>query len=181
VKGNTVVRNGLASGEGAGVGIFAADAGSQNYGNVVVDNYLAQNGLPGVTLHSHSPGQNVIGHLIANNTIYANGPDEESGTSEKAGIANHGGPGAGPIIGIRIVGNKISGEGIDVVFNAPGGIWRASEQLLRRRRRLRTSAWVRSDATLNWWKCSHGPAAWLRLDRRCERASRAMARAARRN
>ena len=156
VKGNTVVRNGLASGEGAGVGIFAPTPGSQNYGNVVVDNYLAQNGLPGVTLHSHSPGQNVNGHLIANNTIYANGPDEESGTSEKAGIAITADPGAGPIIGIRIVGNKISGEGIDVVFNAPG-------ELAAHQNNFFDDVGVANlgvgavDATLNWWKCSHGP------------------------
>jgi len=156
VKGNTVVRNGLASGEGAGVGIFAPTPGSQNYGNVIVDNYLADNGLPGVTLHSHSPGQNVNDHLIAHNTIYGNGPDAESGTMEKAGIALTADPGAGPLTGIRIVGNKIFGEGVDVVFNAPG-------ELAAHQNNLFDEIGVANlgsgsvDATLNWWKCSRGP------------------------
>lgn len=153
VKGNLVVRNGLASGEGAGVGIFAPTPGSQNYGNVVVDNTLANNGLPGVTLHSHSPGQNVNDHLIANNEIFGNGPDAESGTLEKAGIAITADPGAGPITGIKIVGNKIFGEGVDVVFNAPG-------ELVAHQNSFYDEIGVANlgagtvDATLNWWKCS---------------------------
>jgi len=156
VKGNTVVHNGLANGEGAGVGIFAPTPGSQNYGNVIVENTLANNGLPGVTLHSHAPGQNVNGHLIANNTIYGNGPDAESGTMEKAGIAITADPGAGAITGIKIAGNKIFGEGIDVVFSAPG-------ELLVHQNSLYDSVGLANlgsgavDATLNWWKCSRGP------------------------
>jgi hypothetical protein len=156
VKGNTVVRNGLASGEGAGVGIFAPTPGSQNYGNVIVDNILAENGLPGVTLHSHSLGQNVNDHLIADNTIYGNGPDAESGTTEKAGIAITADPGAGPITGIRIVGNKIFGEGVDVVFNAPGGLAAHQNSFFDDVGVANLGAGA-VDATLNWWKCSHGP------------------------
>jgi parallel beta-helix repeat protein len=156
VKGNTVVRNGLASGEGAGVGIFAPTPGSQNYGNVIVDNVLAGNGLPGVTLHSHSPGQNVNDHLIANNTIYGNGPDEESGSDEKAGIAITADPGAGPITGIKIVGNKIFAEGVDVVFNAPGAL-SAHENSFFDATGVANLGAGSVDATLNWWKCSHGP------------------------
>jgi len=156
VKGNTVVRNGLASGEGAGIGIFAPTPGSQNYGNVIVDNYLAQNGLPGVTLHSHSPGQNVNDHLIAHNTIFGNGPDAESGSTEKAGVAITADPGAGPITGIRIVGNKIFGEGVDVVFSAPGSLSAHQNSFFDDIGVANLGAGA-VDATLNWWKCSRGP------------------------
>ena len=156
VKGNTVVRNGLASGEGAGVGIFAPTPGSQNYGNVIIENTLADNGLPGVTLHSHAPDQNVNGHLIANNTIYGNGPDAESGTMEKAGVAITADPGAGAITGIKVAGNRIFGEGIDVVFSAPG-------ELLVHQNNFYDSIGIANlgagkvDGALNWWKCSRGP------------------------
>jgi hypothetical protein len=156
VKGNTVVRNGLANGEGAGVGIFAPTPGSQNYGNVIVENTLANNGLPGVTLHSHAPGQNVNGHLIANNTIYGNGPDAESGTMEKAGIAITADPGAGAITGIKIAGNKIFGEGIDVVFNAPGELL-AHQNSFYDDTGLANLGSGAVDGTLNWWKCPRGP------------------------
>jgi nitrous oxidase accessory protein NosD len=156
VKGNTIVRNGLASGEGAGVGIFAPTPGSQNFGNVIVDNTLADNGLPGVTLHSHSPGQNVNDHLIANNTIYGNGPDEESGSTEKAGIAITADPGAGPITGIRIVGNRVFGEGVDVVFSAPGELAVHQNDFFDETGVANLGSGS-VDATLNWWKCSRGP------------------------
>jgi hypothetical protein len=156
VKGNTVVRNGLANGEGAGVGIFAPTPGSQNYGNVIVDNYLVGNGLPGVTLHSHAPGQNVNDHLIANNTIAGNGPDAESGSMDKAGIAITADPGAGPITGIKIVANKLFGEDADVIFSAPG-------ELAAHQNSFFDAIGVENvgagsvNATLNWWKCSRGP------------------------
>src|SRR6185437_564158 len=156
VSGNTVVRNGLANGEGAGVGIFAPTPGSQNYGNVIVDNTLADNGLPGVTVHSHAPGQNVSGHLIANNTIYGNGPDAESGTMEKAGIAITSDPGASPINGIRLSGNKVFNEGIDVVFNAPGELV-AHQNSFFDRTGVANLGPGSIDANLNWWKCPRGP------------------------
>jgi len=156
VKGNIVTRNGLASGEGAGVGIFAPTPGSRNFGNVIVDNTLANNGLPGVTLHSHAPGQNVNDHLIANNTIYGNGPDEESGSSEKAGIAITADPGAGPITGIRIIGNRIYAEGVDVVFSAPGELAAHQNDFLDKIGVANLGSGS-VDATLNWWKCSRGP------------------------
>lgn len=156
VKGNTVVRNGLANGEGAGVGVFAPTPGSQNYGNVIVENVLADNGLPGVTLHSHAPGQFVDGHLIANNLIYGNGPDAESGTTQKAGIAITADPGAGPINGIQIVGNKIFGEGVDVVFSAPGAL-AARENSLLGATGVANLGSGSVNATLNWWGCAAGP------------------------
>ena len=139
-----------------GVGIFAPTPGSQSYGNVIVENSLADNGLPGVTPHSHAPGQNVNGHLLANNTIYGNGPDAESGTTEKAGIAITADPGAGQITGVKVAGNKVFGEGIDVVFNAPG-------ELLVHQNSLYDGTGLANlgpgtvDGTLNWWKCFRGP------------------------
>jgi parallel beta-helix repeat protein len=156
VKGNTVLHNGLASGEGAGVGIFAPTPGSQNYGNVVVDNVLGDNGLPGVTLHAHAPGEFVNGHLIANNTIFGNGPDPESGTTGKAGIAITADPGAGAISGIQIIGNRFAGEGIDVVFNAPGAL-AAHENNFVDKTGVANLGPGAVDATLNWWKCPRGP------------------------
>jgi hypothetical protein len=120
-----------------------------------VDNTLVGNGLPGVTLHSHSPGQNINDHLIANNTIYGNGPDPESGTMAKAGIAITADAGAGPITGIRVVGNRVFNEGVDVVFSAPG-------QLAVHQNNLFDDVGVANlgagsvDATLNWWKCARG-------------------------
>jgi hypothetical protein len=98
----------------------------------------------------------VNGHLIANNTIYGNGPDPESGTTEKAGIAITADPGAGPITGVKVAGNKIFGEGIDVVFSAPG-------ELLVHQNNFYDSTGIANlgagkvDGTLNWWKCSRGP------------------------
>jgi nitrous oxidase accessory protein NosD len=162
VKGNTVARNGLASGEGAGVGIFAPTPGSQNYGNVVVDNYLIGNGLPGVTLHSHSPGQKVTDHLIANNTIIGNGPDADAGTPGKTGIvifAGTGAPGTAgllPVSGIEIVGNTIFGEDIDVAVLAAGDVQVHQNNFFGDVGvdNLGTAA---VSATLNWWKCPHGP------------------------
>jgi parallel beta helix pectate lyase-like protein len=156
VKGNTVVHNGLANGEGAGVGIFAPTPGSQNYGNVIVENTLADNGLPGVTLHSHAPGQNVSGHLIANNTIYGNGPDAESGSMEKAGIAIIADPGAGAVSGIKVAGNKVYGEGIDVLFDAPGELL-VHQNSLFDDTGLANLGTGTVDATVNWWRCSRGP------------------------
>jgi parallel beta-helix repeat protein len=156
VKGNTVIHNGLVTGEGAGVGIFAPTPGSQNYGNVIVDNVLGDNGLPGVTLHAHAPGQFVDDHLIANNVIFGNGPDAESGTTQKAGIAITADPGAGALNGIQIIGNRIIGEGIDVVFNAPGALAVHENNFLDDVGVANLGSGA-VNATLNWWKCPGGP------------------------
>ncbi|HEX5421685.1 MAG TPA: right-handed parallel beta-helix repeat-containing protein [Gammaproteobacteria bacterium] len=162
VKGNTVVRNGLETGEGAGVGIFAPTPGSQNYGNVVVDNVLMGNGLPGVTLHSHAPGQNVNDQLIAGNTIAGNGPDPDAGTHGKTGIvimADTGEPGdAGllPISGIKIIGNTIFGEDTDVAVLASGDV-AVHQNNLFSPVGVDNLGSASINATLNWWKCRQGP------------------------
>ncbi len=160
VQGNTVARNGLASGEGAGVGIFAPTPGSQNFGNVIIDNYLINNGLPGVTLHSHAPGQKVGDHLIANNTIIGNGPDGDAPTDAKTGIMIFAATDTGdllPISGIKIIGNTFFGEGIDVaVKTATGGV-AAHQNNFFGDVGVQNLGTGSVDATLNWWRCPQGP------------------------
>ncbi|HEU4616526.1 MAG TPA: right-handed parallel beta-helix repeat-containing protein [Gammaproteobacteria bacterium] len=160
VKGNTVSHNGLASGEGAGVGIFAPTPGSQNFGNVVVGNYLIGNGLPGVTLHSHAPGQNVSGHLIANNTIVGNGPDAEGGSPVKTGILISAVTDTGdllPISGIQIVGNTFFGQATDIAVKTANGGVAAHENDFFDDTGVDNVGPTPIDATLNWWKCPKGP------------------------
>jgi parallel beta-helix repeat protein len=161
VKGNTVAYNGLATGEGAGVGIFAPTPFSQNYGNVIVDNYLIGNGLPGVAIHSHSPGQKVEDHLIANNTIIGNGPDGDAATPGKTGIVVFAGTGAAdgllPVSGIKIIGNKFFGEDVDVAVLATGDVSIHQNNFFDAVGvdNLGPDT-VDIDATLNWWKCPQG-------------------------
>jgi parallel beta-helix repeat protein len=158
VNGNTSARNGLLTGEGAGVGIFTGPPGAQNWGDVVVGNTLIGNGLPGVTLHSHTVFQKLTDHLIAGNIISGNGPDSDPGTTVPTGIDvfSDSSGNAPPITGVVITGNTIKGEGIDVAIKTPGtvdvhlnnffgdtGIDNLGVGLV--------------NATMNWWKCSRGP------------------------
>jgi parallel beta-helix repeat protein len=158
VSGNTAARNGLLTGEGAGVGIFAGPPGAQNWGDVVVGNILTGNGLPGVSLHSHSPFQKLTDHLITGNTISGNGPDSDPGTTLPTGIDvfSDTAGGAPPITGVVISGNTVKNEGIDVAIKTPGtvevhlnnffddtGIDNLDGSLV--------------NATMNWWKCAKGP------------------------
>jgi parallel beta-helix repeat protein len=158
VSGNTSARNGLLTGEGAGVGIFTGPPGAQNWGNVVVGNTLTGNALPGVALHSHTVFQKLTDHLIADNTISGNGPDPDPGTTVPTGIDvfSDTNGGAAPITGVVITGNTIKGEGIDVAIKTPGevdvhlnnffgdlGVDNLGTGLV--------------NATMNWWKCSGGP------------------------
>jgi parallel beta-helix repeat protein len=160
VSGNTSARNGLATGEGAGVGIFTGPPGAQNWGDVVIGNTLTGNALPGVALHTHTIFQKLTDHLIAFNTISGNGPDPDPGTTVPTGIVVFSDTvgGAAPITGVVITGNTIKGEGIDVAVKTPGtvdvhlnnlfddlGIDNLGTGLI--------------NATMNWWKCSGGPTA----------------------
>jgi hypothetical protein len=105
--GNTVSANGLTTGEGAGVGLFAAAPGAQNWGNVVVGNTLTGNALPGVAMHSHSPFQKLNDNLIVGNQISGNGPDSDPGLTVHTGIDvfADGASGASPITGTVITQN----------------------------------------------------------------------------
>jgi parallel beta-helix repeat protein len=105
--------NGVISGEGAGVGLFAAQPGAATYDNTVAHNTLTGNGLPGVAVHSHAPFQNLNGNTIANNTISGNGPDDEEGIAgppDTTGIDVLSDPGAAPIAHITISANRFDDE-----------------------------------------------------------------------
>jgi len=158
VSGNTSARNGLLTGEGAGVGIFAGPPGGQNWGDVVIDNTLTGNGLPGVSLHSHLPFQKLDGHLIAGNTISGNGPDSDPGTTVPTGIDvfSDTDGGAPPINGVVIFGNTIKNEGIDVAVKTPGEVAVHFNNFFGNLGidNLGTGS---VNATMNWWKCGGGP------------------------
>lgn len=160
VSGNTSARNGLATGEGAGVGIFTGPPGAQNWGDVVVGNTLTGNGLPGVALHSHTVFQKLTDHLIASNTISGNGPDSDPGTTVPTGIVVFSDTtgGAAPITGVVITGNTIKNEGIDVAVKTPGDVEIHLNNFFGDLGidNLGTGP---INATMNWWKCSGGPAA----------------------
>jgi len=64
VVGNTSARNGLVTGEGAGVGLFTGPPGGQNNGNVVMNNVLTGNALPGVALHTHALARHILEHGV---------------------------------------------------------------------------------------------------------------------
>ncbi len=158
VVGNTSARNGLATGEGAGVGLFTGPPGGQNNGNVVANNILTGNALPGVALHTHAPFQSLNDHLIIGNQISGNGPDGDPGTTVPTGISIF--SPVVPLSGIVITQNVFKGEGIDIAMNAVAG--------------TSVAAHLNSffgpvgvdnigsgtiSATANWWKCANGPGA----------------------
>ena len=158
VSGNTSARNGLATGEGAGVGVFTGPPGAQNWGNVVIGNTLTGNALPGVALHTHTVFQKLTDILIAGNTVSANGPDSDPGTTVPTGIDvfSDTEAGAAPITGVVIVGNTIKNEGIDVAIKTPGTVAVHLNNFFGDIGidNLGTGS---VDATMNWWKCSNGP------------------------
>jgi parallel beta-helix repeat protein len=158
VSGNTSLRNGLISGEGAGVGIFAGPPGAQNNDNVVMNNVLRNNALPGVAMHTHAPFQSLNGHLIAGNTISGNGPDGDPGTTVPTGISIF--SPVVPVEGIVIAGNDFKREGIDIAANVVAGS-SVSAHLNSFSGDVGVDNLVAGSisATLNWWKCSGGPGA----------------------
>ena len=159
IDANTSRRNGLASGEGAGVGIFAGPPGAQNNGNVVSNNVLTGNALPGVAIHAHSPFQSLGDHQIVGNRISRNGPDGDPGTTVPTGISlSSEGP---PLVGIVISQNVIEGEDIGVVMKTVD----ASTDIQVHFNSLASDIGVQNlgqgsiSATENWWKCTGGPGA----------------------
>jgi parallel beta-helix repeat protein len=156
--GNTVSANGLTTGEGAGVGLFAAAPGAQNWGNVVIGNTLTGNALPGVAMHSHAPFQNLNDNLIVGNQISGNGPDSDPGLTVHTGIdvfADEA-SGASPITGTVITQNTFKHEDIDIAVATSGGVT-ARFNSLSDAVGVTNLASGSVDATLNWWKCSGGP------------------------
>ncbi len=163
IIGNTSASNGLISGEGAGVGIFAAAPGAANYGNTVSGNVLTGNALPGVAIHSHAPGQVVKDHIITGNQISGNGADGDLGPSLPTmgiSITNYPPVPTAAITGIVISQNIFKGEGMDIAvktnfdstvdahFNSFFGAVGVGNLGLGS-----------ISATANWWKCSNGPGA----------------------
>jgi parallel beta-helix repeat protein len=160
IRDNTSSRNGLATGEGAGIGLFAGPPGAQTYGNVVINNIATGNGLPGVAMHSHSPFQNLNDNLIVGNRLSDNGPDGDPGTIVPTGIVVFGDDAAGapPITGTVIAQNVIKREGIDVAVKTSGSVDLHLNSFFDNVGVANLGAGT-VNATLNWWKCSGGPRA----------------------
>ncbi len=158
VVGNTSARNGLITGEGAGVGLFAGPPGAQNNANVIADNILTGNALPGVALHTHAPFQSLNDHQIIGNQIADNGPDGDPGTTVPTGISVF--SPVVPLTGIVIAQNVIKREGIDIGINVvPGSTVTAHLNSFFGDIGIDNLAAGTISATLNWWKCSKGPGA----------------------
>ncbi len=155
VAGNTSQRNGLVTGEGAGVGIFAGPPGAQNNGNVITANILRDNALPGVALHTHEPDQTLNNHLIFGNLISGNGPDSDPGTTVPTGISIF--SPVSVLSGIVINANVFKGEGIDIGVNARGSIQVHFNAFFGDIAIDNIGSLAQIEATHNWWKCSKGP------------------------
>jgi parallel beta-helix repeat protein len=157
IVGNTSQRNGLVTGEGAGVGLFTGPPGGQNNGNIVSNNVLRDNALPGVALHTHAAFQSLNDHLIIGNTISGNGPDGDPGTTVPTGISIF-----SPVVaitGIVISQNVFEREGIDIGVNAHGSIQVHLNSLTGSVGIDNIGGVAAIDAAFNWWKCSGGPTA----------------------
>jgi len=155
ISKNESSRNGLAVGEGAGVGIFDSVPGAKNYGNVVIGNKLANNGLPGVALHSHTPGQNLNNNSIIANEISGNHADtDDAATPGPTGINIFG---VSPVLGTTISQNIIKDEAVDVAVNTPSMVSVHLNDLLGKMIGLVNLGSGSADATENWWGCATGP------------------------
>lgn len=158
VEGNTSTRNGLISGEGAGVGLFTGPPGGQNNANVIANNVLTDNALPGVALHTHAPFQSLNDHLIIGNTISGNGADSDPGTTVPTGISIF--SPVVPLTGIVITQNVFKREGIDIGANVVNG-----SEITAHFNSFFGDVGIDNigggtiSATANWWKCSGGPGA----------------------
>jgi parallel beta-helix repeat protein len=161
IAGNTASHNGLSTGEGAGVGIFAGPPGAMDYGNVVIGNTLIGNALPGVTMHSHSPFQNLNDNLITGNRISRNGPDGDAPTTAPTGIVvfSDTSGGAPPITGTVISQNVIQNEDIDIAVATDGSVDAHLNTLLGRPIGVQNLGTATVDARQNWWGCAKGPSA----------------------
>jgi len=155
IAGNQSFRNGLAVGEGAGVGIFDSVPGAKNHDNVVIGNKLFNNGLPGVALHSHTPGQNLNNNSIIANEIYGNHADtDDAATPGPTGINIFG---VSPVVGTTISQNIIRNEAVDVAINTPSRVDVHLNSLLGKPTGLANLGPGSVDATENWWGCPMGP------------------------
>jgi parallel beta-helix repeat protein len=160
IVGNRSERNGLSTGEGAGVGLFAAAPGAQNFGNTVSGNVLRGNALSGVAMHSHAPGQVLNDHVITGNTISDNGTDADLGASLPAmGISIS--SAVVKVTGIVISENVFKGQGMDIAMNVtdPASAITAHLNSFFGQVGVANLGAGSISATVNWWKCSKGPGA----------------------
>jgi len=159
VIGNTSRRNGLKTGEGAGVGLFTGPPGGQNNGNVVAQNVLTDNALPGVAIHTHAPFQSNNNHVIIGNVISGNGPDEDPGTTVRTGISIF--SPVVPMTGIVIAQNVFTREGIDIGINMtdPTSTVDAHFNSFSGDIGIDNLGAGTISATANWWDCVRGPGA----------------------
>jgi parallel beta-helix repeat protein len=160
IIGNTSAANGLISGEGAGVGIFAAAPGAHNYGNTISGNVLTRNALPGVAIHSHAPSQMLNDNIITGNQISGNGTDGDLGASlPPMGISIS--SAVVPVTGTVISQNVFKGEGMDIAVNVSdqASIIDAHFNSFFGEVGVGNLGAGSISATSNWWKCPRGPGA----------------------
>ncbi len=164
IADNVSSRNGLATEDGAGVGLFTPSPTKKTYGNVVIGNRLTDNGLPGVALHSHAPNQNLNDNQITGNYIAGNGPDTDvetnAGDQVPTGISLLG---VSPNSGTVITRNVIKDESIDIAVNLGSNTDATIEAHLNDLAGGAVGI-ANFDAgtvngTENWWGCSRGPGA----------------------
>jgi parallel beta-helix repeat protein len=161
ISGNTVSNNGTQlPGAGAGVGIFAAGPGNQNYGNVIINNTLTGNGLPGVTMHNHAsvtgaPPVNLNDNVIVGNQISGNGADtDDAATPGTAGINIFS---VAPVTGTVIAQNNIRNQQISVAFNVASGSLQVHLNDLQGTTGVNNLGAGTVDASQNYWGCAAGP------------------------
>lgn len=159
VDGNISTRNGLITGEGAGVGLFAGPPGAQNNGNVITNNVLVGNALPGVALHTHAPDQTLNDHQIMGNRISDNGPDGDLPTTVPTGISIS--SAVVPLTGIVISQNVFKREAIDIAMDTSSGLTavQAHFNSFFGDVGVANLGLGNVSATANWWKCPNGPSA----------------------
>jgi hypothetical protein len=114
-------------GDGAGILLANASAGTASYDNLVEGNYIAGNGLAGVTMHAHTlpPGthEDLNGNVIVKNTIGTNNLDGDTldgppgpADLETTGVLVFSG---GAPVTVRIAFNHISNNAIGVWLSKP--------------------------------------------------------------
>ena len=168
IAGNESSRNGLATGGGAGIGMFTPAPGTATYGNVVVGNRVTDNALPGVALHSHAPGQTLTDNAIIGNYIAGNGADtDDTATPGPTGINIASGrtPGGvvvgSPITGTIVSQNVIERESVAIAISNPAGavVNLHLNDLGSRHVGVDNLGAGSVNAIENWWGCSRGPGA----------------------
>jgi parallel beta-helix repeat protein len=168
IAGNESARNGLATGEGAGVGLFTPAPGTATFANVVVGNKIIDNGLPGVALHSHAPGQNLNDNAIIANYIAGNGADtDDTATPGPTGInIASGRTPTGIVVGSAITGtivsqNVIERESVAIAVSNPAGagVNLHLNDIEAHHIGLDNLGAGTVNAIENWWGCSRGPGA----------------------